>query len=157
LTRQPVRVCRYDAYWPDGHVDFDVNLVQVMYRGQPADFEPVRIAVHEECPEYGAGPWIDRTGQVVDGPEPKDPDWLKPGVGRPIPYRRPGKSSGGLQRTVTYAWRIGPGLIAFLIGILLLLRSPGASAVGLLGALCILLGAASIVSLITSLRRRHRR
>lgn len=65
---RPVRRVRHDALWPDGHVEFDVSLVDTMYRGAPADYSSVERAVNDRCPEVGAGPWIDGRATEVDGP-----------------------------------------------------------------------------------------
>jgi len=77
-SRRSVRRVRYDALWPDGHVEFDVSLVDIMFRGAPADYSPVARAVDDGCPEVGAGPWIDEHATEVDGPglpagRPADP------------------------------------------------------------------------------------
>jgi hypothetical protein len=44
--------------WPDGHVDRDIDLVKVMYRRAPADFEVTKRVMTAETPEVGTGPWI---------------------------------------------------------------------------------------------------
>jgi len=84
-SRRPVRRVRYDALWPDGHVDFDVSLVDTMYRGAPADYSPVEHAVSGRCPEVGAGPWIDELAFEVDGPG--------------LPEGRPGSRTKGARRS----------------------------------------------------------
>lgn len=154
-TGRQTRVCRYDVVWDDGRVDFNVNLVKTMYRGSPADFELIQTTVNTECPEIGTGPWVDRQGQVVDGPAAERPDWLKDGVGRPVPYRTdPNAKKGSLREAVDVSWRIGPGLVGIAIGVLLLTRSAGLDALSVLGTICVLIGLASLASLLTGLRHR---
>jgi len=67
-SKRPMRSVRYDALWPNGRIDFDISLVDTMYRGAPADYSPVAQAVNDRCPEVGAGPWIDELGFEVEGP-----------------------------------------------------------------------------------------
>ncbi|WP_157683827.1 hypothetical protein [Microlunatus soli] len=147
-----IRICRYDACWADGRVEFDVDLVGLMYRGQPADFDPIDRTVHLECPEDGVGPWVDRQGQITSGPEPEIPSGLD-GVGRRFPDRVKRYTPGTSPRPSTYAWRIGPGLVGLAIGVLLLTKASGASALGVLGVICVLIGLASLVSLVSGIRR----
>lgn len=63
-----MRVVRYDTYWSDGRVDFDVSLSKVMYRRYPADFADIEENVHEHCPEVGVGQRVGERGGVVEGP-----------------------------------------------------------------------------------------
>ena len=63
-----VRRVRHDALWPDGRVEYDVSLVDAMYRGAPADYSAVAHALADPCPELGPGPWIDEWALEVDGP-----------------------------------------------------------------------------------------
>ena len=67
--QRPVRLVRYDAYWADGGVDFDVSLSQMMYRGYPADFAAIDEAVHDHCPEVGTGSgWASSAASLRDPP-----------------------------------------------------------------------------------------
>jgi hypothetical protein len=67
--RRQVRAFRYDVLWPDGHVDRDIDLVKVMYRRAPADFEVTKRVMMAETPEVGTGPWIAYAyGGLVEGP-----------------------------------------------------------------------------------------
>lgn len=70
----PVRLVRYDAYWSDGRVDFDVSLTKMMYRGYPPDFAPIDESVHAHCPEVGTGRWVGQHGGVVEGPTQPEPN-----------------------------------------------------------------------------------
>lgn len=64
------RAFRYDAMWEDGRVDHDVDLVELMYRRAPADYDVTKRAMHAGCPEWGTGPWIAYPyGNPVDGPD----------------------------------------------------------------------------------------
>jgi hypothetical protein len=56
--RRPRRVVRFDARWPDGRVERNVNLSSLMYRRAPADFDVTRRAMLEHCPEIGTGSWV---------------------------------------------------------------------------------------------------
>jgi hypothetical protein len=56
--RRRVRAFRYDVIWPDGHIDCDIDLVEVMYRRAPADYAVMKRAMHDESPEVGTGPWV---------------------------------------------------------------------------------------------------
>jgi hypothetical protein len=59
---------RFDARWPDGRVQRDVNLVSLMYRRAPADYEVTRRVMLEHCPESGVGSWVQWPyGSVLDG------------------------------------------------------------------------------------------
>ncbi|MCC3279554.1 hypothetical protein LJ754_10375 [Arthrobacter sp. zg-Y40] len=67
--RRPVRAFRYDVLWKDGRVDRDIDLVKVMYRQAPADYQVTERAMLEQCPETGAGQWVAyASGYPVDGP-----------------------------------------------------------------------------------------
>lgn len=56
--RRRRRVVRFDARWPDGRVQHDVDLVSLMYRRSPADFEVTRRLMLAHCPESGTGSWV---------------------------------------------------------------------------------------------------
>lgn len=112
-SERPVRRVRYDALWPDGHVEFDVSLVDTMYRGAPADYSPVARAVDDRCPEVGAGPWIDESASEVEGPG--------------VPPGRPGDPREGARRVFHPAtdqprrahatlWRALVGLVLVTVG-----------------------------------------
>lgn len=61
------RLVTYDARWPDGWVRLDVDLVDLMYRRAPADFELTRTAMLAALPATGTGPWIAyATGDSLD-------------------------------------------------------------------------------------------
>jgi hypothetical protein len=65
--RRPVRMLRFDARWADGRVVTDVDLVALMYRRAPADYDVVKRVMVGECPETGTGPWVVYpTGQVIE-------------------------------------------------------------------------------------------
>ncbi|WP_394252759.1 hypothetical protein [Arthrobacter pityocampae] len=67
------RAFRYDVLWDDGTVDQDIDLVKVMYRGSPADFQVTEAGMMRHTPYVGTGPWIaDSYGMPVDGP-----DWIR--------------------------------------------------------------------------------
>lgn len=62
------RVVRYDARYPDGHVDHDVNADEAL-GGQhlPADAWATRGAAEAACPEVGTGPWVEyATGRLLN-------------------------------------------------------------------------------------------
>lgn len=66
FLRRPRRVLHYDAAWPDGSIVRDVHLVDLMYRRAPADYEVVKRAMDEHCPEVGTGSWVEYpTGRVI--------------------------------------------------------------------------------------------
>jgi hypothetical protein len=67
--RRRVRVFRYDVLWKDGTVDRDIDLVKVMYRRAPADFQVTETGMMEHTPDIGTGRWIAYAyGGPVDGP-----------------------------------------------------------------------------------------
>jgi hypothetical protein len=112
-SERSVRRVRYDALWPGGRVEYDVSLVDAMYRGAPADYSPVLHAVTDGCPEIGAGPWIDEFASVVDGPA--------------VPEGRPVDATEGARRTFrppsdqhrrphATAWRAAVGLVLLAVG-----------------------------------------
>ena len=64
--RRPRRSIHYDARWPDGRVGTEVDLVALMYRRAPADYDVVKRVMDEHCPETGPGPWVlYPTGDVL--------------------------------------------------------------------------------------------
>jgi hypothetical protein len=62
------RVVRYDARYPGGHVEVDVNADKVLDgRHLPADAWGTRKAADAACPEVGTGPWVEyATFRVLD-------------------------------------------------------------------------------------------
>ncbi|MEG9247818.1 hypothetical protein V6S67_06960 [Arthrobacter sp. Soc17.1.1.1] len=68
--RRRERAFRYDVLWSDGTVDHDIDLVKVMYRRAPADFDVTKTGMMKHTPDVGTGPWIAYSyGMPVDGPE----------------------------------------------------------------------------------------
>lgn len=62
------RVFRFDARYPDGHVETDVNADEVL-DGQrfPADAWATRKAAEAACPQVGKGPWVEyATGRLLN-------------------------------------------------------------------------------------------
>ncbi|MBX0301119.1 hypothetical protein K2F54_14180 [Cryobacterium sp. 1639] len=131
--QRPVRKVRYDARWADGRVDVDVDLVAAMYRGWPADFQPIRDAVHEYCPEIGPGWWVNERGWVEGPAQPG----TGPSAGSParpqVPKRQPSPKARAIRRLVGGAVVLG-------VGIWLLTGVTSEGAVGWLGAICALVG-----------------
>ena len=67
--RRRERAFRYDVLWSDGSIDRDIDLVKVMYRRAPADFELTETGMMRHTPDAGTGPWIAYGyGMPVDGP-----------------------------------------------------------------------------------------
>lgn len=67
--RRTVRAFRYDALWENGRVDRNINLVDLMYRHAPADYQVTQRAMLDHCPEIGTGRWIVyAAGSPIDGP-----------------------------------------------------------------------------------------
>ncbi|WP_457950042.1 hypothetical protein ACTAQI_05300 [Pseudarthrobacter sp. alpha12b] len=143
--RRPVRLVRYDAYWSDGHVDFDVSLSKMMYRGYPADFAPINESVHAHCPEVGAGQWVNEYGSVVDGPARPGPST----TGRVKGARRKyGVSAYQPNPKARLAWRLGGGLAGIGAGVLLIGGPIGAGFGGFVGAVCCIAGFSSLAGLL---------
>ena len=148
--RRPVGRVRYDALWADGRVEFDVSLTAAMYRGWPADFQPIEDSVHANCPEVGTGRWVNEFAAVVDGPEVETPNPPGPRSGWPGPSRVARREPNPRARL---AWRLSLGVVALGVGILLL-TGPAANGVfGLVSALCALGG---LVTLAGAVPRRFR-
>lgn len=148
---RPERRVRHDAYWADGRVDFDVSLSKMMYRGYPADFAPIENAVHEHCPEFGVGHWVDEFARVVDGPRPPEPTPPVGGWGRPREYRPTKKAPTAGGRL---ARRLGASVIGLAAGVFVLRVSDGQGFPGMLGALVVLFSLAPLLSLLLPARRR---
>ncbi|MDO9409414.1 hypothetical protein [Patulibacter sp.] len=141
--RRPRRFVRYDALWADGRVELDVGLSDAMYRGHPADFEPVRRAVHAACPEVGTGRWVDDRGAVIDGPGA--PASTAPGAdgGRPRAYRPPQDRRWASPRT----WRLAGGSAAVAVGVPLVTGVLGDGVAGPVGVVLCLSGVAALAGL----------
>jgi hypothetical protein len=108
-----VRRVRHDALWPGGHVEFDVSLVDVMYRGSPADYSSVAHAVDDRCPVVGAGPWIDEWAAEVDGPGLPAERPVDPAEGARRRFRPPVDDP---RRSPTILWRVVVGLVLLAAG-----------------------------------------
>ncbi|MHA7303783.1 hypothetical protein ACX80E_00810 [Arthrobacter sp. TMN-49] len=147
---RPERLVRYDAYWANGRVEFDVSLSKMLFRGSPADFDPVAKSVHAHCPEAGTGRWVNEFGCVVEGPTQTDPN--PPGKGR-SKWHRYGVSRYESIMRATYAWRLGGGIASLGLGILLLNAPISDGPAGLVGAVFSLTGVASLACLIPGKNR----
>ncbi|WP_104168880.1 hypothetical protein [Arthrobacter sp. SX1312] len=67
--RRRVRAFHYDVLWKDGTVDRDIDLVKLMYRQVPADFEVTQTSMMKHTPDIGTGRWIAYAyGGPIDGP-----------------------------------------------------------------------------------------
>ena len=142
-----VRGVRHDALWPDGRVEYDVSLVDAMYRGAPADYSAVAHAVDDRCPELGAGPWIDDRASEVDGPGPPVGRAVDATEGARRPFRpapiRP-------RRSHPHRWRVVIGSSLLAVG------TTGLAVVGPAGFLWFL-PTVSGVALLGTLVGRHPR
>ncbi|MCC9178687.1 hypothetical protein [Arthrobacter sp. zg-Y750] len=65
---RPRRRLRYDAWWGDGRVEFDVDLFALLRGRHTTDAGTIRENLHRHCPRAGTGPWINEAGSVIDGP-----------------------------------------------------------------------------------------
>jgi hypothetical protein len=144
--RRPVRRVRYDACWPDGRVEFDVNLTAAMYRGWPTDFEPISDSVHANCPEVGTGRWVNGSAAVIDGPEVENPNPPGPRSG----WRG---RSGVVRPRVRLAWRLSSGVVALGGGLLLITGPVSDDILASVGAFCALVG---LVTLARAVPHRFR-
>jgi hypothetical protein len=140
-----VRLDRYDAYWADGRVDFDVSLSKMMYRGYPADFAAIDESVHAHCPEVGTSRWVDEFGRVVEGPTQTDPN--PPGNGRGEP-RKYGVSRYESNTKANRAWRLGGGVAGLGLGIFLTTGPISDGIAGTVGVVFCASGLASLAGLI---------
>lgn len=142
---RPVRRVQYDACWADGRVDFDVTLTSAMYRGWPADFAPISDSVHANCPEVGTGLWVNEHAAVIDGPAVRNPAPPGPLIGRPRPF-------GVIRHKPNPRARLAPRLSLGLGSIgagALLVTGPFADGIlGVVGAICCMGGAVSLVGLV---------
>jgi len=109
-----VRRVRHDTLWPDGRVEFDVSLVDAMWRGSPADYSPVLHAVDDRCPEFGSGPWIDDWALVVDGPALPEGRPVDPSEGARRRFRPP---SDEPRRWRSARWRGIVGAVLLIVGV----------------------------------------
>lgn len=141
-----MRVIRYDAYWADGHVDFDVSLSKMMYRGSPADFEGIEGKVHDHCPEVGTGQWVGERGGVVEGPAKPEPNPPLNVRGTPWKYGVPRYK----PNTKTYRnWRIGFGVVSLSLGLYILFPEPISDGfAGFVGVLCFIFGLSALSGLV---------
>ena len=135
---RPHRRVSYDAWWADGRVDTDVSLSSVMPKRLPADAADFEAVVNGLCPEVGPGRWCDEHHRVVDGPAagPSDLDpTLRPRGRRrdvDVPRRDPTTRPTRVARLVT-------GLVALILGVVLLVATSGAGTVAFVGAVCLCL------------------
>ena len=148
--QRPVRLVRYDAYWADGRVDFDVSLSQMMYRGYTADFAAIDEAVHDLCPQVGTGQWVGEFGGVVEGPTQPDPN--PPGKVRGTP-RKYGVSRYGSNTKANRAWRLGCGVAGLGLGVLL---TTGPISDGIAGFVGVIFCAGGLASLAGMIPGKHR-
>lgn len=142
---QPVRRVRYDAYWADGQVDFDVRLSKMMYRRSPADFAVITASVDAHCPQVGTGRWVDEIGRVVEGPAQPDPNPLGNRAGE----RRKYEVSRHESNTKTKrAWRLGRGVAYLGIGVFLTTGPIRDGIAGFVGVIFCIVGLASVATLV---------
>ena len=141
----PVRLGRYDAYWADGRVEFDVSLSKMMYRGHPADFAPIDESVHAHCPEVGTGRWVDEFGRVVEGPAQSDPNPPENGAGV---RRKYGISRYETNPKAKRAWRLGGGAAGLGLGVLLITGPVSDGIAGFVGVIFCVGGLSSLAGLI---------
>lgn len=144
-------MCRYDALHHDGHVETDVRIT-VMYRRSPADFETVSRTVHRLCPEVGTGEWVDGAGCVVDGPGPVDHPGGRARNGRRVPW--PLRETRPDPRRAA-RWRAASGVVAVVIGVVVLVATAGEGPLAALGTLSALLGTAALATLLPRGPRRR--
>ncbi len=147
---RPVCLVRYDAYWADGRVDFDVSLSQMMYRGYPADFAAIDESVHAHCPGVGTGRWVDEFGGVVEGTTQIDPNPQESGGGR---RRKYGVSRYESNPKAARAWRLGRGVAGLGLGIFLATGPISDGIAGFVGVIFCAGGLVSLAGLIPGKRR----
>jgi len=148
--RRPASRVRYDALWADGRVEFDVSLTAAMYRGWPADFQPIEESVHANCPEVGTGRWVNGFAAVVDGPEVENPNPPGPRSGWPGPSRVARREPSPRARL---AWRLSRGVVALGVGIPLVTGPAADGFLGFVGVIFALSGAATLAGAVPALRR----
>ncbi|WP_146244230.1 hypothetical protein [Curtobacterium sp. MCBD17_032] len=149
--RRPVRVCRYDAWWPDGHITHDVSFSRATGRRAPADLETLVRQVQGACPRIGVGRWIDEHGAVLVGPaEPSVPPGA--GAGRPVPWPPSGPPVVGRSRRASVRLGLGTAGVLLLGGAVVLVRVSPTDPLGVVGVLC---GIVGVVLGRAALRRRR--
>lgn len=142
---RPIRVVRYDAYWADGRVDFDVSLSEMMYQGSPADFADIKENVHANCPEVGVGQWVGERGRVVE--RPTLPELNPPSNVRGTPSKY-GISGYESYKKTSRTWRLGFGIASLVLGLYLLTGSLREGLTGLVGVLCVFVGLSALSGLV---------
>lgn len=147
---RPVRLVRYDAFWADGRLDFDVSLLKMMYRGFPADYAPIDESVHAHCPEVGTGQWVDDYGRVVEGPTEINPN---PPGDRGGVRRKHGVSRHDSNPKLKRAWRLGRGVAGLGIGVFLTTGPVSDGIGGFVGVMFCIGGLASLAGLIPGKNR----
>lgn len=158
---RPHRRVSYDAWWPDGRIENGVGLASVLDLRHPADIADAETAVHGRCPEIGPGEWCDRWGRVVDGPVDGSA-----GVSSSRRQQRPRRPRRLMsQRREFDAPRYDPtkqpsrtgrlvaGLVALVVGVVLLVTTSGDGPLALVGVLSVF----SSVGLLAGLVPRQRR
>ncbi|MBX0301110.1 hypothetical protein K2F54_14135 [Cryobacterium sp. 1639] len=148
--RRPAGRVRYDAFWADGRVEFDVSLTDARLRGWPAGLKPVVDSVHADCPEVGTGRWVNRFAAVVDGPEVENPNPPGPRSGWP---GRSEVARRGPSPRVRLAWRLSLGVVALGGGLLLIAGPVDDDVLASVGAFCAVGG---LVTLAGAVPRRFR-
>ncbi len=141
---RPVHLLRYDAYWADGRVDFDVSLSKTMYRGSPADFDVLEESVHDHCPEVGTGEWVGECGDVVAGPTQPEPN--PPGNVRGTRWEY-GVSNYDSYKKAHRKLRVGFvgfGVASLILGLYLLTGPSSDGFAGPVGVLCFIFGLSAL-------------
>jgi hypothetical protein len=155
---RPHRRVSYDAWWPDGRLENGVSLASVLQLRHPADIADAETAVHDRCPEIGPGEWCDRWGRVVDGPvvgstgagSPRRPQSQRRprsqrrefGVPRYDPTKKPSRTG-----------RLVAGLVALVVGVVLLVATSGDGALALVGLVCLVPSVGLLAGLVPRERR----
>lgn len=133
---RPHRHVSFDAWWADGRVETGASLSSVMQLRHPADIADAEKALHDRCPEVGPGDWCDDRGRLVDGlavgspwvspkPRPRGERW-EFGAPRYEPTKKP-------RRAV----RLVAGLVALVLGVVLLAATQGDGPLALVGLICL--------------------
>lgn len=149
---RPHRRVSFDAWWPDGRLEDGVSLASVLDLHHPADIADAETAVHGRCPEIGPGEWCDRWGRVVDGPVDGSTGVSSSrrvrsqrrefGVPRYDPTKKPSRTG-----------RLVAGLVALVVGVVLLVATSGDGPLALVGVVCLF----ACVGLLAGLVPRERR
>ena len=127
-----VHLVRYDAYWADGRLDFEV----------------LEESVHGHCPEVGTGQWVGECGGVVAGPI--QPELNPPGNVRGTRWEYGVSSYASYKKAHR---KLSVGFVGFgvasLILSLYLLTGPGRDGFGgPVGVLCLIFGLSALSRLI---------